>query len=260
MPDQLHGNLTGVEIHTPFTWVVADVAAMAALAPALEDVNKTLLKQDDMTVYVLTSHSPVTWVLTAAGPMTKTRGLHGRMPNEPKASMVYKCYLGLEADLTDPWRFTATFNYQDPYIGPAAAMPEIAALELFNDIPNSFCDLTVVSQTANSITFDIQYKAPAVQGQSTAAYLTFGLCFGETIRQWVVAGTDDPPNKAIIDFTMDIKPAGVSGTPTYNDSASSLVNPVLSAYNNNGIVDQTPTVVITPSGDNATIELQLEDY
>jgi len=59
----LHGDLVQSDgIHSPFTWIVADAAALAALNITVDDVNKIAWQQDTNELYALEDTTP-TWQL-----------------------------------------------------------------------------------------------------------------------------------------------------------------------------------------------------
>lgn len=79
----LHKNIPANERHAPWSWEFADAAAReAATGFVAADVNKMALQLNDVTAWVLTSHSPILWVpVSGSGgggaPLSKTD------PNSP---------------------------------------------------------------------------------------------------------------------------------------------------------------------------------
>lgn len=58
-----HKDLTGTNIHTPITWTYTNSAErLAATGFTSSDVGKFARQTDNNTLWMLVSHSPVTWV------------------------------------------------------------------------------------------------------------------------------------------------------------------------------------------------------
>lgn len=57
-----HRNIPASQCHAPHSWVVADAAARTAITVAAGDVGKYCLQQDDSSQWMLTNHSPMTWL------------------------------------------------------------------------------------------------------------------------------------------------------------------------------------------------------
>ncbi len=77
----LHQELSGSEVHTPFTFVYANEAARTGATGLISsDVNKLALQVDDYTVWILTDSSGPTWAPvspTASEILTKLKTVDG---------------------------------------------------------------------------------------------------------------------------------------------------------------------------------------
>lgn len=70
----IHNNLINANIHRPFRWIVANDTERLAIdlsdVPDSEksyEVYKTCLQQSDSTVWFLSNHSPITWLMLSNG-------------------------------------------------------------------------------------------------------------------------------------------------------------------------------------------------
>lgn len=83
-----HRDIAAGEVHAPHNWKVANAAARSALTVAAGDVGKYCWQLDDNTEWMLTNHSPMTWLQRGAqgptgpsgsgsGDMLKSENLSG---------------------------------------------------------------------------------------------------------------------------------------------------------------------------------------
>lgn len=83
-----HRDIAAGEVHAPHNWKVANAAARTALIVAAGDVGKYCWQLDDNTEWMLTNHSPMTWLQRGAqgptgpsgsgsGDMLKSENLSG---------------------------------------------------------------------------------------------------------------------------------------------------------------------------------------
>ncbi len=252
MPDTQHSTLSGADAHSPYRWVVADQTAMDAVVPVAADVLKTLYKSDTAEVFTLASIGPVVWQpINKTASLNKTRGLHGPLEGEPIASATAGIQLALTANHSTPWRLTATFAYKTN-AGIEEPIPGAVAATALVSFISSLLDFTLISTTADSATFEVQFKPPSTEGVQTAVDMMVGLSAGADLLKFYRDGQES--NKYVTaNFVVDSKPAG--GTITY--STRSMTKPEFSHYFDNGIVDTTPSgKVVTPTGDNATVHLE----
>lgn len=71
----LHKNATPAERHAPWSWEFADADAReAATGFVAGDVSKMALQINDVTAWVLTSHSPIVWAPIGAASESGSSG------------------------------------------------------------------------------------------------------------------------------------------------------------------------------------------